>query len=334
MVPPPGRHGIKLAATAIFSGIGVSFLPERLHPALIKQWNGFYVFDEQLHAKVPAPVPPRLADLLREEARKIAPEKDYVMPMDPYIALNLTQVLEFDLDLLVVTGYGCLSSGKGAAVGIPFPFVYADEEVEIEEQRRNLRRFLETGMKFPSEALADSFASALLLSENARRYAISRTLREISYDHFRWKSGALLCGAVSGAALWFIATVTNEAFARNTGAARSLGVFCLAIALIIFVSLRALTVDYVQRNADESCVKMGRDYIDGGREFYEKMILANKLMARIDENYRRKINVYGNETTWFTLNIRTVHRFDHFLECCRREEEEMVVGAVEKTDII
>ena len=89
-----------------------------------------------------------------------------------------------------------------------------------------------------------------------------------------------------------------------------------------FLLIRGLMIYHVERNADRKCVEYGPDYIRGGKEFYEKSILTNKVLRRL-KGYEDEYNAYGNETTWFRLEMRTVNRLDHFEDCCRQ-----TIGAV------
>ena len=303
------KYGRKIATGTIFTGLGLSCLPEKLCPEKIKLWQEFHVVDLALQARVPFPLTARLDEMVRQETRKCAPEKlNSVVAVDPFFSVSLGRV----------SGTGYLGNARGFVVGIPINFKYCSDDAENRSgQLQELVRVLKAaGMSFASDSLAESLATTLLLSEDAQRYAISRTLHELSYDMFKWKLTALSLGGASGALLWFATSVSINLM-KSPAVARGVGVSCVTVALANFLLILGLVVNHVERNADRKCVEMGPSYVRGGAEFYQRAILTNKMLRRIDKNMLDRYTVHGNETAWFTFKMRTLDRIDHF-EACRK----------------
>lgn len=314
------QYGLKLATATIFTGTGLSFLPEKFCPEKIKLLQEFHVVDSKLQTRVPFPLTARLEEMVRQETLKCAPDKPgAVAGADPFFSTSVGRV----------SGTGYLGNARGFAVGVPINFKYSSDDAETRDaQLHEMVRVLKAaGLAFPSESLAESLATTLLLSEDAQRYAISRTLHELSYDMFKWKLTALTLGATSGVLLWFAASASMD-LKKSRAVASGVGVTCVTVALANFLIILGLMVYHVERNADRRCVEMGRNYIRGGDEFYQRAILMNKMLRRMDSNMEHRYTVYGNETAWFTFKMRTLNRWDHF-EKCRKTLTEREEGLSE-----
>jgi len=311
------NYGYKLATGSLFTGVGLSFLPEKLCPEIYQLIDGFYVAAEgDLQAKIPLPVPQHLQQLVGEEVQKCQSgiaHGDFAGKWTPY----------FTRSIFSPCGRGSIKTG--AVIGLPFNYKFHldAEDVPVEggtpsTSARSLERLMTAfGFQFQSYAVADALTKTLLLSDDAKRYAVARALHELTYDSFQWKSAALCCGAASGAFLWQMASWSMD-LKKSRAVSRGVGFISVGVALMNFVILRGLVINHAEKQADRKCVSMGQNYVKGGFEFYEKSVARNKMLHAMDVE---DFNAYGNETTLYTMKMRTVNRYDHFKDCCREMTE-------------
>lgn len=301
-----------MATATLFTGTGLSLLPELLYPEKYKEFYGFYVYDDTYN-KVPFPPPPQLVVMVRQELSKILPDvsSDKV---DPFIITGLDRQRKEDGYTLhnvlsYIPVWGSLKSNKGSVMGIPFFFQYSVDS-ELDELTHVMK---EGGFEFPSDHLAMAFSRTMLLSDAAKRFAISRALRRLSYDSFKWKLASFSAGCVSGAVLWLLSNLSMD-LAKSAAWARSVSVICVLVAIANYVLIRSLFFNHIERKSERKCADMGPDYVAGGYEFYEKTISRNKV-ARLLKGGAYRYNPYGNEIKFWDSG--TVNRFNEFDAYCK-----------------
>jgi len=290
------RNGFKMATVTLFTGTGLSLLPELLCPDKFKHVYELHVVD-QASNRVPLPLPASLVDVVRKELIKTYPDKSD--KIESFYSCNHDSV----------PTAGSIRNKKGGILGLPFNFKYTSDS-----QIQELLDVLKAGeIEFSSDHLALNFARTMILSDAAKRFAISRAIHQLSYDVFKWKLAALTTGCFSGAFLWIMCQVTMD-LAKSAVVARSVAVASVVVAFANFVLIRALIMNHIDRKADQKCADMGPDYVAGGHEYYDKIITRNKVARLLG---CKLFNEFGNETAVFTLKTRTVNRYDEFNSYCK-----------------
>lgn len=289
-----------MATLTIFAGTGLSLLPELLYPEKYKIVYQLHVLD-QTSNRVPLPLSQTLVKTVQQELSKTYPDKP-PNRIDPFYYHGIEK-----LPLA-----GSLNSSRGAILGLPFYFKYSDDS-----QLNDLIAVLkEGGFEFPTDHLATSFSRTMLLSDAAKRFAISRAIHQLSYDTFKCKLAAFSLGGVSGAFLWFMCQWSMD-LKKSATWARAVSVISVLVAVANYVLIRGLIFNYIEKKADQKCANMGPDYVAGGYELYEKTITRNKVARLLNSELAGLYNYFGNETTLFTLKTRTVNRFDEFDAYCK-----------------
>lgn len=188
---------------------------------------------------------------------------------------------------------GTLNAKYGAILGIPANFTNTAKELR---DKLTIREELVDWTRQDAQAFLD----AALLSENAQNFALAREILWILADEPYFNSLTL---AAIIAVLWSFYNAITYAFKlreRNV-------IFCriLYLSFTIIGAMSWLGIkDYRSYNLDkkhsEVLCDLGPKYVEGGQEFYDKMIRRNKaLRTLMSDDGKNTYTAYGNEKTVF-----------------------------------
>jgi len=202
---------------------------------------------------------------------------------------------------------GTLNIKYGAILGIPANFTNTAEQL-----RENLQIKQEPVDWTRQDA--KTFLSASMLSENAQKFAIAHEILQIQTEEPYLNSSRLV---LIIAVLW---TLYNAIIYRynlrekNVILCRSLYSSFTLFGVILWIGIKDYRSYHLDRKNDEALCNLGTEYIKGGQEFYEKMLIRNRAIRSLLREEGKKIyTAYGNEQTFLRQkHVPITHRKDFF----------------------
>ncbi|XP_072745160.1 transmembrane protein 177 isoform X1 [Anoplolepis gracilipes] len=211
---------------------------------------------------------------------------------------------------------GTLNKKYGAILGIPSNFTNTPEQL-----RKNLQ-IKEVPIDWTRQD-AQSFLNALTLSESAQKFAIAREILQIQAEEPYLNSYIL---AFTIAILWTLYNAIAYRFRLRDRNVILYGTLYSGFTVFGAISWFGIT-DYLSyhldKKNDEDLCSLGAEYIKGGQEFYEKMLIRNRAArSLLGDEGKRIYTAYGNEHTFVRQkHVPLSHRKDFFnlrlqnLEC-------------------
>jgi len=206
---------------------------------------------------------------------------------------------------------GGIESPWGAVIGIPFTFEDPND-VNFGELRLHGRE--------PIDWVIDGqdLLKALTLSESAKKFALMREIYSCNFSE-------ILENAVIGALCFLIPAKFSHRMNRASNAFERLTLRQRNFRYLLFYScgivLYRLVKDPMKhlsdKNADRLAAETGPEYLDGGMEYYKKMLMKNKNLQDMSDStfWWKKYDDKGNEN-FFILAPRmpTSKRLDNLRE--------------------
>jgi len=202
---------------------------------------------------------------------------------------------------------GTLDAKYGAILGIPANFTST-----MEQLRENLQ-IKEEPIDWTRQD-AQFFLKAVMFSENAQKFAIAREILRIQAEEPYFNSLGL---ALTIAILWTLYSVISYRFRLREGNAIARRTFYTALTLfgtILWFGVKDYRSYQLDKENDEALSRLGAEYIKGGKEFYEKMLIRNRaLRSLLGVEGKSIYTVYGNEVSFLRQkHVPLSHRKDFF----------------------
>lgn len=195
----------------------------------------------------------------------------------------------------------------GPFVGIPHTFCYGS----IGEVEKDL--LLVNGSKFNyGSSVGQELLNSLILSERAQKYAIAREIHACTTQY------VYLRGLIATASLfltyclaYFVNTRFNFLKLPRTPRIVMYG-FTSSIGYMNYIMLKDGLAHYYDKAADEAACNMGKEYVLGGIEFYEKLLARNRaLRDALGAKGKTQYTMFGNEEVFLrTKTIPVTARLD------------------------
>ncbi|XP_063984832.1 transmembrane protein 177 [Diachasmimorpha longicaudata] len=276
---PAGKRFSSVAVTvgACATGIGAWFS----QTLFLDNYRDFVALRKN---SIPLAVPEKLEKLFTSVLEDLSFSDYYKTISRPFM------VFGFD-----VYNIGSLCTRKGTYIGLPINFTYDSpssiqkHEIFIKDEAINWNR-----------DDAQQLLASLVLSEDAKKYAIGSQLLATDNNRIVWNS--LGSGSLIGCC-----------YALSSGWNRSMDLFSKprAVRLVLysltctfFWGLWAMQKDtmirYYESTADEHLSQLGDKYINGAIEYYEKALARNKAFRTLlGADGAKSFNTDGDETYFF-----------------------------------
>lgn len=210
----------------------------------------------------------------------------------------------FGLDLFHL---GTLNAKYGALLGIPANFTNTMQQ---------LRENLEIKQELVDWTRQDAqiFLKALMLSEDAQKFAIAHEILRIQAEEPYFNSLVLALIIATLLTLYNIISYRLGLREGNAIVRRTLYVVFTLFGAILWFGVKDYRSCQLDRENDEALCRLGPEYIKGGQEFYEKTLIRNKaLRSLLGKKGKSTYTVYGNEETFLRQkHIPISHRKDFF----------------------
>lgn len=211
---------------------------------------------------------------------------------------------------------GSLSTKYGAILGIPANFT------NTAEQLKNDLRIMEESIDWTRQD-AQNFLKSMTLSENAQKFAIAHEILRIQTKEPLFNS-FLLAAIIAG--LWTLYNYITYMYSlrRNVIMCRTLYSSFTVCGALSWFGIKDYRSYYLDSETDEALCNLGPEYVKGGQEFYEKLLIRNRaLRSLLGEDGKRSYTAYGNEHIFLRQNhVPISHRkafFDLRLDSLNRK---------------
>ncbi|KAL7293949.1 hypothetical protein TKK_0012530 [Trichogramma kaykai] len=221
--------------------------------------------------------------------------------------LKVSEHLKKKFEAFAITGFnlhhaGFPDSRFGAIVGIPNHFTYQEKsdvdyvDIRLGYDRKPLNLY---------HPATENLINSLVLSEKAKKFGIAREVLMSQKQLPLYKSlesPAVITLSVLGAELLRTKMKLHNkpwTFTILTYLATS------TVAYAIWFQIRDSLKTYYEKSVDEQLAKLGKEYIEGGKEFYDKLISRNiALRALLGPQGAKTFNRDGDEQ--FLIRVKTV----------------------------
>jgi len=197
----------------------------------------------------------------------------------------------FTADSLKTVGYGYTCYNYGTMLGLPYFFEWKTiEDVNLKAIRHNWpyhfgNRFTNHSLTLDNLELTEGELQELketfLLSNNAKKFAIAQKIIE-SESMGNWAFYSFVPGAVFWALHQFCVLTNNiwGMLERPTYARYAMYSVHSAMFLSVLLYLSSIYQNEIDKWLDQKMILMGRDYLEGGMEFYQKEIKRGLLLRK------------------------------------------------------
>lgn len=174
---------------------------------------------------------------------------------------------------------GSTSTNQGSLIGLPYSFSYQNI-ADIDTSKIVLTGKKEFDWKSGD---GEKLLSSLILSENAKKFAIARELHFINsrYVHIQALAG-IICAGIGIACIHRINRSSLLHFDKTKQSFRVL--MYIAVGLVLaYLHQESLKVYYknLHLSADTKAAGIGQDYAVGGVEYFTKMLKRNQAVRKL-----------------------------------------------------
>ncbi|XP_063852337.1 transmembrane protein 177-like [Scylla paramamosain] len=298
-----GRRVLRGVAASLVGGTFLAhYLPQTVLIDNVRQVTQAYRKGQ------PIAVPAKVTSLVQEVMEEMNIEKE--------VRQGVTIYTTYGFDLFHA---GSLRSTNGSLLGLPASMKW-DSDLEFDGTGVVVNN---TPVPWGSEA-GQALKNSLILSKNAKKFAIAREL-----------SGLQRTQAVTQALIPSTALIVSYSISLGInkrlnlyGKPRFLRLFLYSLAGLFgyCVYILAMDVDSVASDGagDGAAAAMGREYVEGGVEFYEKILQRNVALRELmgpdgEKNYTAKGN---DEVLLRTRHLPFTVRHEGMKKCLEKYEEE------------
>ncbi|CAI9735692.1 Hypothetical predicted protein [Octopus vulgaris] len=292
-----------IAAVVVSVTAVIKAIPETLGITKYKEFFQFY------DATKPKPIDDDTNELIEETLFKIN--------LDPHLESRLEMFVNYGQDVI---HKGSLNMKSGAIVGLPIFFSYKQlsdiHTTHLKLKNKSIDWNTENGQKF---------SNSIIMSDKAKKFAIAR---EIYYaaDHSISIDCSLLVFNMSA---FYCAYFAMDGLYRLNHRMKWFGKIFLAssfyfMALGSYLFMHDIYQRRRDQHADSKAAKLGKDYIEGGIEFYNLLLQRNAaLYALLGEDGKKIYTPFGN--TKISVRMKSLPmtaRRDFMKETLAKESEE------------
>ncbi|KAI4496373.1 hypothetical protein M0804_000183 [Polistes exclamans] len=200
---------------------------------------------------------------------------------------------------------GTLNKTFGGIIGIPINFLYKEPaDAAVEKLIINNKEF----NKMRREA--DNLYDSLIISKDAKKYVIAREISKIIDNGVYVSGGGLSCIIFIMTSIYSNLVHKFNMYEKKASYRRTLYVVFILIGFVLWLVFKDVAHNRIENNIDEKIAKLGLNYINGGKEYYEKELQKNiALRSLMEEDGKKQYNADGNEKHfWMHLSISLSER--------------------------
>ncbi|GAB6020355.1 hypothetical protein CHUAL_003065 [Chamberlinius hualienensis] len=258
------------------------------------------------------------------DTEKVPVKEDLVTMIKQVISeCDLTQHQRNSIGYFTPIGFdifhiGSTELSRGAYLAIPYNFRYNT----LQEVEKSTLLVDGTNFNFNSDA-GKSLLNSLVLSENAKKFAIAREVYASTASQQYVLGGVSFCSVLT---TYAISRLTN--LKLNLHAAhRSVRLVVYAMAAMMggttYLLLKDTCTLFYDGSADKQACAISETYCKGGIEFYEKILERNKgLREALGDRGKKTYTNYGNEQVMFrTPRLPITDRLENVKKLLKKYEK-------------
>ncbi|XP_015436528.1 PREDICTED: transmembrane protein 177 [Dufourea novaeangliae] len=211
--------------------------------------------------------------------------------------LKLSEELKERIKLFHVYGNNVFSAGTlhkhhGLVIGIPMNFEYEN----IDSIDKDMR-FLENKFVDWNSKIAKDFLKSLIFSENAQKFSIAREILMTKQSDQRLCLLQLFMHITIVYGLYDMIVCRPSKLSPRKNLIRYVfGSIFFIVGIAVWIAIRDLSVYESEIKVDELLSKLGPKYIQGGNEFYNKLLNRNiALRSLLGDDGKKLFTVNGND---------------------------------------
>lgn len=199
---------------------------------------------------------------------------------------------------------GTLNKTFGGIIGIPSNFLFRDTaDAAIEKLIINNKEL--NRLKVETNDLFDS----LVLSKNAQKYVIAREILKIQRNEVYLSAGSLSCIVFIMTAIYSNIVLKFNLYEKSASYRRILYIFLTLVGYAFWVAFKDAVRCHIEASIDENISTLGSNYIEGGKEYYEKELKKNiALRSLMEKEGENCYHIDGNEKRWGFISLPLTER--------------------------
>ncbi|KOC60212.1 Transmembrane protein 177 [Habropoda laboriosa] len=189
---------------------------------------------------------------------------------------------------------GTIRTKYGAIIGIPVNFQYEDAD-SISEQTLSIQ---DVQIDWNTSA-AKQFRRSLILSENAQKFALAQQVLTVKEPDVLYNTAFATIDAALGVTFY---DIIYSVFKLDKQRQMNRFVYMIIVAVgctFCWLLVKDELNNYRELQVNNELSQLGPKYIQGGIEYYQKLLDRNKaLRVLLGEKGRRLFTVTGNESVF------------------------------------
>ncbi|XP_014213510.1 transmembrane protein 177 [Copidosoma floridanum] len=198
----------------------------------------------------------------------------------------------------IITGFDTYNAGIATnrckvIIGIPSYFIYKNKSlVDVMDIRIGSNRALLN----PYDPTTENLVESLVLSEKAKKYGIAREVLMSQWNLPLYRvlesPTIITCSIIISDVMQKRYQIFQKPLIVAVFAYFGLGLMSFAT----WFQIRDALNNYFEKSVDEQLAKLGRDYVEGGKEFYEKLLKRNVAVRKLlGPHGKKRYNQLGDE---------------------------------------
>ena len=207
----------------------------------------------------------------------------------------------------------CKTKG-GTLIGLPANFRFRNAE----EASADRAKLLVGGAGLDwSKDTSQRFLKSLVLSDSAKRFAIARQVKFADTWHVLNRPLMLSTTAILAYAVGHLANGLYGLRTRVPTRVRAVMYTGIGACALVFYTLVNDSYNcYLENASDRQAAELGKDYAQGGVEFYQKTLERNRALRELVPRGDKYYTAFGNRVaTWRQREVPLMQRLEH----CRRQ---------------
>ena len=214
------------------------------------------------------------------------------------LAGNERTVEFFRTNTLDFLGYGFNSTRQGAEIGLPVSYFvnskeqllnYLPSQVFNTQFGSKLNLNEKNGM---DDQLKEILIDSLILSEDAKLFGLAKAVQET--NHLMKSNLDLFLDSICMMSCYMYCYARNRKLKLHLNQRKAMYFKSILVFVSLAVAGRFLIYKFLDYNIDRKSCQMGLDCSEGSQEFYDKLILRNKILRNVLPNGHQLIDQDGN----------------------------------------
>lgn len=217
---------------------------------------------------------------------------------------------------------GSMYTKMGTIIGLPNHFNYNSKE-EIDHSK--IQIYNNSEPKWTSAA-GQELLDSLILSENAQKFAIAREIHYGTTSYIYVYGGLFSISISSSYCLGSALSSKYRIRLARMPIRLMLYTLCGLLGFGVFITLKDSVTLYWDKYADKMAALTGNGYIEGGIEYYQKVLQRNRALRHLMGDYGKKVyTTTGNDELLLRMpHLPYTNRLDflHQLKADKKLAEE------------